>query len=39
MHPGSLTGLIGDTLVLGLLNEALGRSLPIATEPWPNVDE
>ena len=30
-------GLIGDTLALGLLNEATGPGLPIVTVPWPNA--
>lgn len=28
---------ISDTLPLGLLNEAVGLSLPIVAVPWPNV--
>ena len=28
---------ISDTLALGLLNEAIGRRLPIAAVPWPNT--
>ena len=28
---------ISDTLALGLLNEAVGRRLPIAAVPWPNT--
>jgi len=28
---------ISDTLALGLLNEAVGRHLPIAAVPWPNT--
>jgi phosphopantothenoylcysteine synthetase/decarboxylase len=28
---------ISDTLALGLLNEAIGLSLPIVTVPWPNA--
>jgi phosphopantothenoylcysteine synthetase/decarboxylase len=28
---------ISDTLALGLLNESVGLSLPIAVAPWPNA--
>ena len=28
---------ISDTLALGLLNEAIGMSLPIIVVPWPNI--
>lgn len=28
---------ISDTLALGLLNESVGLSLPIAAAPWPNA--
>lgn len=29
---------ISDTLALGLVNEAVGRGLPIIAVPWPNAD-
>jgi phosphopantothenoylcysteine synthetase/decarboxylase len=29
---------ISDTLALGLVNEAVGRGLPIVAVPWPNAD-
>jgi phosphopantothenoylcysteine synthetase/decarboxylase len=28
---------ISDTLALGLLNEAIGKDLPVTAVPWPNV--
>jgi phosphopantothenoylcysteine synthetase/decarboxylase len=32
-----LAGGISDTLALGLLNEAIGLSLPIVAVPWPSI--
>jgi phosphopantothenoylcysteine synthetase/decarboxylase len=29
---------ISDTLALGLVNEGIGKGLPVIAVPWPNVD-